>query len=587
VPDGYKSARAWPLRGLDRLPIRWRLAVVSATLTGVILLLFAVAVGSVTTQRIEGDFTTQTAARFGTLRDELDIRLDERTGQPVLRTSLRSLASERGTVVTVWARNGDGYTQLGSSNSRVDIGRPTSSRTRFGDIRVAMQEFDVALRNIENGKTVTELGVPIPSTNGDPFGTAVFRAEDPNFRYTVPVAVRIGRSFDAVERTTRRVWIALALGVFGGTWLALVAGLALATRAMRPVRRMTSTARQIARTRNLDAKMPTSPVNDEIAELAGTLQDMLDELAAAQATVDGTLQRQREFIADASHELRTPLTAVQANLELLALSTEGDDREAAESALRSSRRMRRLVADLLLLARMDASREGAREPVDLDRAILEAVDELEPQLGGHEIDLDLEPVTLDGIRDELVRMVANLVGNALRHTPEGTEIRVVLRRHGATAELVVEDDGPGVPTDLRPRIFDRFVRRGGESAGSTGIGLAIVRAAAQRHGGDVRVEATHPESYTGARFVVRVDAHVPTSAAEGDDPEGRDGDGAAGPADPADPDGGGSDEGARAASGAARRSPLGIRRRLRGTGRGPSGGTGPAERLGGAGPSDD
>jgi signal transduction histidine kinase len=586
VPDGYQSARAWPLRGLDRLPIRWRLAVVSATLTGVILLLFAVAVGSVTTERIEGDFETQTAARFGTLRDQLDIRLDEATKEPVLYTPIRSLASERGTVIAVWALNGDDYTLLDSSNPRVDIGRPRSRRTRFGDIRVAMQEFEVPLRDAKSGKTVTELGVqlpPSPST-GNPFENQVFRASDPNFRYTVPVAVRIGRSFDAVERTTRRVWIALALGVFGGTWLALVAGLALATRAMRPVRRMTSTARQIARTRNLDAKMPTSPVNDEIAELAGTLQDMLDELSAAQATVDGTLQRQREFIADASHELRTPLTAVQANLELLALSTEGDDREAAESALRSSRRMRRLVADLLLLARMDASREGAREPVDLDRAILEAVDELEPQLGGHEIDLDLEPVTLDGIRDELVRMVANLVGNALRHTPEGTEIRVVLRRDGPTAELVVEDDGPGVPADLRPRIFDRFVRRGGESAGSTGIGLAIVRAAAQRHGGDVRVEATHPESDTGARFVVRVAAHVPASEPQGDDGGGPEGDGPGTSPDPDGPDGDGPDAGG---SGAPRRSPLGIRRRLRGTGRGPSGGAGPAERLGGAGPSDD
>jgi signal transduction histidine kinase len=586
VPDGYKSARAWPLRGLDRLPIRWRLAVVSAGLTGAILLLFALAVGRVTTERIEGDFTTQTAARFGTIRDQLDIRYDESTNAPVLYTPIRSLASERGTVIAVWAMNGDGYTLLDSSDPRVNIGRPRSERTRFGDIRVATQEFDVPLRNIETGKPVTELGVklpPSPST-GNPFEDEVFRASDPNFRYTIPVAVRIGRSYDAVERTTRRVWVALALGVFGGTWLALVAGLALATRAMRPVRRMTSTARQIARTRNLDAKMPTSPVHDEIAELAGTLQDMLDELAAAQATVDGTLQRQREFIADASHELRTPLTAVQANLELLALSTEGDDREAAESALRSSRRMRRLVADLLLLARMDASREGAREPVDLDRAILEAVDELEPQLGGHEIDLDLEPVTLDGIRDELVRMVANLVGNSLRHTPEGTEIRVVLRRHGPSAELVVEDDGPGVPADLRPRIFDRFVRRGGESAGSTGIGLAIVRAAAQRHGGDVRVEATHPESDTGARFVVRVVADEPPADAERRDADGDDTADASGPGAPGP---GGPDGGAAADSRAPRRSPLGIRRRLRGTGRGPSGGTSAAERLGGAGPSDD
>nr|WP_282600128.1 HAMP domain-containing sensor histidine kinase [Patulibacter sp. SYSU D01012] len=321
---------------------------------------------------------------------------------------------------------------------------------------------------------------------------------------------------------------------------------------MRPVRRMTGTARHIARTRNLGAKMPTSKVHDEIAELGGTLQDMLDELAAAQARVDGTLQRQREFVADASHELRTPLTAVQANLELLALSTEGDDREAAESALRSARRMRRLVADLLLLARMDAARDATREPVDLDRAILEAVDELEPQMGEHEVELDLEPVTIDGARDELVRMVANLVGNALRHTPAGTEIRVRLRPAGRHTEFVVEDDGPGIPADLRARVFERFVRRGGEAAGSTGIGLAIVRAAAQRHGGDVRVEPTDPATGRGARFVVTLAPPLPRADA---------------------PDGAGPEDAAAAtapAGAAAGRPPLRvggrIRRRLRGDG---------------------
>lgn len=596
MPEGYKSARAWPLRGLDRLPIRWRLAVVSATLTGVILLLFAVAVGSVTTQRIEGDFTTQTAARFEVIRNRLRLGLGKTAGgQPryVLQNDLQASAADRSTYVKIWARNEDGTYQVVDQTANVrgrEIGGPNSTSDRFGDIRVSTRKFRQQLYGDDRQPILQGSAINLPLSNStDPLTGQTRTLRIPGVAITVDLVVRVGRSFDAVERTTHRVWIALALGVFGGTWLALVAGLALGARAMRPVRRMTSTARQIARTRNLDAKMPTSPVHDEIAELAGTLQDMLDELAAAQATVDGTLQRQREFIADASHELRTPLTAVQANLELLALSTEGDDREAAESALRSSRRMRRLVADLLLLARMDASREGAREPVDLDRAILEAVDELEPQLGGHEIDLDLEPVSLDGIRDELVRMVANLVGNALRHTPTGTEIRVVLRRHGAHAELVVEDDGPGVPADLRPRIFDRFVRRGGESAGSTGIGLAIVRAAAQRHGGDVRVEATHPETDTGARFVVRVAAHVPADDTHGggtDDGDGDGSDGFDGPAIPEDEGPAGPGESATGGEGG-RRSPLGIRRRLRGTGRGPSDGTSAAERLGGAGPSDE
>jgi signal transduction histidine kinase len=566
VPYGQRS---WPLRGLDRLPIRWRLAVVSAALTGVILLLFAVAVGSFTTRRIEDDFSTQTAARFGTILDQLDIRAGGRLGVEV-KNDLDDLAGESGTVIAVWGRASRGYTLLGSSNPEVDIGRPTSTQTRFGDLRVSTRQFDVPLRDA-NGKPDTT--VPVRTNFLDGTEPSVFNLSNPRLRNTVPVVVRLARSYDATERTTRRVWTALALGVFGGSALALMAGLALGTRAMRPVRRMTGTARHIARTRDLDAKMPTSRVHDEIAELSGTLQDMLDELAAAQATVDATLQAQREFIADASHELRTPLTSVQANLELLALSTSGDDREAAESALRSSRRMRRLVADLLLLARMDASRESAREPVDLDSAVLEAVDELEPQFGGHEIVLDLEPVTVDGIRDELVRMVANLVGNALRHTPEGTEIRVRLKADGARGELVVEDDGPGVPADLRDRIFDRFVRRGGEGAGSTGIGLAIVRAAAQRHGGDVRVEATDPERDRGARFVVWVRA-----TADADE-------GAETPDAEAPPDADDDVPRGEAPAGPSRRVGRRIRRRL--APRRAADDAGTPDRLGGAGPSDD
>ena len=413
-----------------------------------------------------------------------------------------------------------------------------------------------------------QINQAITDADGRPFQSLV------GITSSIPLVIQVGRSYDTVESTERRVETALVMGVVGGTLLALLAGLALGQRAMRPVRRMTGAARHIARTRDLEARMPVGPVKDEISELAVTLQDMLDELAASQARIDESLQRQREFVADASHELRTPLTAVQANLELLAISTEGEDREAAESALRSARRMRRLVADLLLLARMDARREAARDAVDLDRAILEAVDELEPQLGGHEVELDLEPVTLDGARDELVRLVANLLSNALRHTPDGTEIRITLRRTGTRARLVVEDDGPGIPDELRERIFERFVRRGGEGAGSTGIGLAIVRAAAQRHGGDVHVEPTH-EDGSGARFVatlaVRGEA-VDADAPDEEEPE----------VDDAAEEGG---DGRLLRT--PRRAAEGIRRRLRSSAMTRRGARDPEERLGGAAPDED
>ncbi|WP_320670968.1 sensor histidine kinase [Patulibacter defluvii] len=559
---GHERVR-W-LRWLDKLPIRWRLAVVSAGLTGAILLVFAVAVGSFTLQRVRSDFETQTTARFETLRTDLDLRLTSvfPTTAINLRSNLNLLRGERGTAINLWlvdSRNPLGRPQeLGHTTPRRDLGAPESSEQREGDLRVFHTRIAVPLRNAD-GKVLSADNGLIP---------------------TVTVIARMGRSYDTVERTSRRIQTALALGVLLGTILALVAGLAVGQRAMRPVKRMTGTARHIARTRDLDSRMPVPPVHDEIAELARTLQDMLDELAASQARIDQSLQRQREFVADASHELRTPLTAVQANLELLALSTDGDDREAAESALRSARRMRRLVSDLLLLARMDAQRETAREPVDLDRAILEAVDELEPQFGGHEIVLDLDPLTVDGVRDELVRMVANLLGNALRHTPDGTEIRIRLREIDRRGELVVEDDGPGIPPELRDRIFDRFVRHGGEGAGSTGIGLAIVRAAAQRHGGDVRLESTS-EDGSGARFVITLAlAAEPTTVAPADD-------------DRIDPDGPPVDAEVAAAAGEdgrllgpSRRAARQIRRRLRGDRATAAGPADAEERLGGAAPDD-
>ena len=152
----------------------------------------------------------------------------------------------------------------------------------------------------------------------------------------------------------------LGLGVLGGAALALLAGLATARRAMEPIAELTDAAREIERTRNPSLQIPRPEADDEVAELATTLESMLHALDEARTETEAALLRQREFVADASHELRTPLTSVLANLELLEETLDGEHREAAASALRSSRRMRRLVADLLLLARADAGREPPR-----------------------------------------------------------------------------------------------------------------------------------------------------------------------------------------------------------------------------------
>jgi two-component system, OmpR family, sensor kinase len=248
-----------------------------------------------------------------------------------------------------------------------------------------------------------------------------------------------------------------------------------------------------------------------VAELARTLQGMLRELDAARAETESALARQRQFVADASHELRTPLTSVLANLELLADALHGEQAEAARSALRSSQRMRRLVADLLLLARSDAGRVVAHEPCDLARIVVEAAAELGPVSSTHDISLDIHAATVTGARDELHRLTLNLLENALRHTPPGTAIHVTTRTTAeGEVELVIEDEGPGVSPELAPTLFERFVRgadgaprRDGVAGGSFGLGLAIVHAVATSHGGTVALEQRKPH---GARFVVRLPA---------------------------------------------------------------------------------
>jgi two-component system, OmpR family, sensor kinase len=298
----------------------------------------------------------------------------------------------------------------------------------------------------------------------------------------------------------------LALGVLGGTALAFLAGFLVARRAMRPIAGLTKAAREVARTRDPAVSLPKPEANDEVADLARTLEDMLRELGAARAETEAALTRQREFVADASHELRTPLTSILANLELLEAELQGDQEEIAGSALRSSRRMRRLVGDLLLLARADAGREAPRRVLDLAAVAREAVAEVTPIVAERQVSVDApEPVAVRGAPDDLHRLALNLIENAVLHTPPGTPITVAVRREDDAAVLEVGDRGPGVPAELRERAFERFSRAGGDHAptSGSGLGLAIVRAVAEGHSGSVELSDADGG---GAVFTVRLPA---------------------------------------------------------------------------------
>jgi two-component system, OmpR family, sensor kinase len=454
-----------------RLPIRVKLAAVSAALTFVILCLFAVVIGAVAEQRIRAGFDDDLRATAADLVEQLD-------PETLLRGDVEeALGTAQVGGAQVRVLRGDGQVVY-PEGAGVLLPPGLSGVVDAGDYRAVSRPLVTA--DLERRGLLDPLPVPVARAVG-------------YVQYAKP-EIRL-------ERTVNRVRVFLALGVAGGTLLAFIGGLFVARRAMRPIAGLTRAAREVARTRDPDIRLPKPEANDEVSDLARTLETMLRELGVARTETETSLARQRKFVADASHELRTPLTSILANLELLETELQGEEREMASSALRSSRRMRRMVADLLLLARADSGVHAVPRPVDLADVAREAATEAAATADGHPLSLDVpDPVPVAGVSDELHRMVANLVENALVHTPSGTPITVSVRRNAAEAVLEVADRGPGVPPELRDRIFDRFARGAGDgSVGGSGLGLAIVRAVAQSHGGRVRLDDADGG---GARFTV-------------------------------------------------------------------------------------
>jgi signal transduction histidine kinase len=434
----------------------------------VILCGFAAIVGVLTTRQIREDFRDEVATSADKLEKEAQLRLVAVNGRLALRPV----------------------------RDTVDLDDFAASQNAA--IRVITDDDTVGFQT----PNAPDFGVPYPRTV-ESNGWRIENRPVEVVGYPDPWYLQYARRSSEIQDTTNRVKVFLAFGVLGGALLALLAGLATARRAMEPIAELTEAARKIERARDPSLRIPHPEAEDEVAELARTLDAMLGALDDARAETEGALARQREFVADASHELRTPLTSVLANLELLEEELEGEQRETAASALRSSRRMRRLVADLLLLARADAGREAPHQPVDLSEIVTHAAAELEPLAGDHEISISAPAgAHVDGARDELHRLVLNLMENALRHTDPGTAVEATVEHQNGQIILSVEDDGPGIPLEMREKVFERFYRGTGDRSGSSGLGLSIVRAVAQSHKGTVVLE--EPLDGRGARFVVRI-----------------------------------------------------------------------------------
>ena len=451
----------------ERIPIRWRIAITTAGLTLLILVCFALVLGQVVGNRIHSDFREELRSAAHSLAAETTISNDTVLGQVVSSPPLRAFALPEDAQIKVLDEFGNA---LAGTNPNVGLGAPTGDLHDVGSLSVVSQ--------------------PITAPG------------------SLPGYVQYARPDHGVNETVARLWLFLAAGVLGGTLLALLAGLTVADRAMRPIKALTGLARQITSTRDPSERIPVPASDDEIGELARTMDGMLQALDEARSEREHSLERQREFVADASHELRTPLTSIQANLELLeaAGNASEDDRQAVDSALSSTKRMSGLVSDLLLLARADAGRQLARKELDLATIAAGALEEVRPLAGERRLESQLEgPLPVEGNPDELHRMIRNLLENAVRHTPDKTTVELTGRRDGDEALLEVVDDGPGIPHGMEDQVFDRFVRGGGPSdtagGGGSGLGLAIVRAVAESHGGMVSAGRS---TYGGARFSVRV-----------------------------------------------------------------------------------
>jgi two-component system OmpR family sensor kinase len=481
---------------LHSMTLRWRLALLSAGLTFLVLCMFALFIGQSTASRIRGDF-----------RNEMSTAINNLLGADSLDISYK-----------------DGHATIPGSTVS-NYAAPNEAVIRV------LSTHGLEIATTEHAPDFTKLGLP-PGRTGEVGGYRVETRETtlaiPNSPIGIQVYVQYARKTASIEASVHRVRVFLIFGVLLGSGLALALALALSRRALAPITRLTSTARDIATTRDPSRRVPIPDTEDEVAELAITLDDMLQALEASREEREAALARQRQFVADASHELRTPLTSVLANLELLAEVLDGERGEAARSALRSTQRMRRLVADLLLLARADAKRDVPHTPTDLGQVLIDAASELGPVAGEHELSIDARRAVVEGARDELHRLALNLVQNAFQHTPAGTHVQAGVSVEGDMVRLVVADDGPGVPVALRDEIFDRFVRAEGDRGGSVGLGLSIVRAVARTHGGDVVLESP-PEG--GARFVVTLPA-MAEGAANGAGPQ-RDGEDVTRPAAPA------------------------------------------------------
>jgi two-component system OmpR family sensor kinase len=312
----------------------------------------------------------------------------------------------------------------------------------------------------------------------------------------------IATSLHDVDGTLHRLLL-IELLVTGVVLLALGgAGFWVVSLGLRPLRAIEKTAGAIA-SGDLSQRVERAEERTEVGRLGLALNAMLSQIETAFKAREASERKLRRFVADASHELRTPLSAVRAYAELFSRGADQrpDDLARAMTGItRESERMSVLVQDLLLLARLDEGRPLEREPVQLDDVVGEAVETARTVEPERPIELEATPAVVIGDRDRLRQIVDNLLSNVRAHTPPGTSVRVTVGAANGDAVIEVQDSGPGLSAEDGDRVFERFYRADqsrARASGGVGLGLSIVAAVAEAHGGSVTARS---EPGGGATF---------------------------------------------------------------------------------------
>jgi two-component system OmpR family sensor kinase len=394
-----------------------------------------------------------TLATYVSARDEVDQLLDEELRQVAL--SLRD-------------------------HARLDLSR-LERVSNDPELRVLVQIWDPAFERPYTSRVVA----PLPRQSDEGYSTLLHDGRGwrvytvMSAKQTIQVAQPTLLRTELAARTAARlllpVLVMLPLLGLIGWWIV--------GRGLTPLMTLAQTLERRAPTSLEPIELLQTPV--EVRPLVNALNDLLARLGAAVDT-------QRRFAADAAHELRSPLAALTLQVQLAQRAESTEDRAIAFAQLEQGiRRATRLVGQLLTMARLDP--EAASTPtadVDLAAIARGVVDERRAQANDAKIALTLETeeARLAGQEDALAILIANLVDNALRHTPAGGSVRVAVRRADSAVSVEVSDTGPGIPGDERSRVFDRFYRGRGAQKGGSGLGLAIVRQVAEMHSGTVELD---------------------------------------------------------------------------------------------------